>query len=198
MHFGLLIGYPLFVHLGTLYSLPILHFIALVMLVSGLCYERLKAFKISSWLWFLAVSCSALGAYYLEAAIYLLFIPPIIVPLLLFWVFGLTLLPGHTPLITQIGQQARGPLTAEMCRYTRRITQLWSLCFFLIALNATLLSWLASMELWSLFTNVITYVFVGALFIGEFVYRKYRFPMHDHPSFLEYLRIVFKSPIRKA
>ena len=57
---------------------------------------------------------------------------------------------------------------------------------------------LASKELWSLFTNLLNYLVVGTLFGGEYLYRRYRFRDHDHPSFPEYLRIVIQTDIRKV
>ncbi|MEE8059384.1 MAG: AMP-binding protein, partial [Pseudomonadales bacterium] len=41
------------------------------------------------------------------------------------------------------------------------------------------------------------YLFAGTVFIGEYLFRRYRFKDHDHPSFIDYLCIVARANIRK-
>jgi uncharacterized membrane protein len=56
--------------------------------------------------------------------------------------------------------------------YTRRITQIW--CGFFIVNGAIALAtaiW-ASEATWSLYTGIISYVLMGALFGGEYLYRQ--------------------------
>jgi uncharacterized membrane protein len=50
-------------------------------------------------------------------------------------------------------------------------------------------------DAWSLFTNLINYLLVGALFLGEFVYRRLRFPHQQHHSPLRLLRNVRRTKL---
>ncbi len=74
---------------------------------------------------------------------------------------------------------------------------MWTVFFAVLALWSALLPWLATITLWSLFTNFINYMLAALLFVAEFVYRKWRFQDYDQPGFVEYLKIVHKSGIRK-
>ena len=68
-----------------------------------------------------------------------------------------------------------GTLSAEEHAYCRRVTALW--CAFLVA-NAAVIVWLAlagTREHWALYTGVVAYLLMGALFAAEFVYRHWRF-----------------------
>jgi uncharacterized membrane protein len=62
-------------------------------------------------------------------------------------------------------------------RYTFRITQIWC-AFFLI--NGTLAAYTAlftSRAAWALYNGLIAYLLMGALFAGEWLYRRWRFGM---------------------
>jgi len=48
-------------------------------------------------------------------------------------------------------------------------------------------------DAWSLFTNLINYLLVGALFLGEFAYRRVRFRNYRHHSPLQLLRNVRRT-----
>jgi uncharacterized membrane protein len=68
-----------------------------------------------------------------------------------------------------------GELSPEEVTYCRRVTGLW--CAF-IAANAAACAAVAlagSRELWALYTGIVAYVLLGALFAGEYVYRHWRF-----------------------
>ncbi len=149
------------------------------------------------WLIFSALSAMALLLGYFSWALYLLYITPIIIPLGLLIFFGRTLFSGRKPLITAISESVHGPLPPAMQKYTRLLTQLWCLVFVIIILWSAILPWLQRPELWSWFTNVINYGFVGAFFVIEFMVRKKLFPEHKHPSFIQYIRIIIQANIRR-
>lgn len=129
--------------------------------------------------------------------LYLLYLPPVVIPLLLCGVFFRGLLPGGEPLVTAIAEQVHGSLPAYMHRYTRSVTLMWAIFFAAIALWSALLPWLGSITLWSLFTNFINYMLAALLFVIEYIYRKWRFQNYDQPGFVDYLRIVVNADIRK-
>lgn len=193
MQIGLLLTYLVLVHLGIVFERPILLTIAIPVLATGIFFSGLKSYKVSAWFILIAVAAVSAGFGLLNKSTYLLYLPPVAAPLLIGWGFLRTLRPGQVPLVTDIGEKARGPLSEEMRHYTRGVTIAWAICLMMIASWGILLPLLGSLELWSFFTNIVNQVLVGGLFIGEFIYRKYRFRDHDHPSFWQYLRIVFRT-----
>jgi uncharacterized membrane protein len=73
-------------------------------------------------------------------------------------------------------------LSADGVQYTRRVTQVW--CGFL-ALNTLASLWTAFMssrDWWAWYNGLITYVLMGALFAGEWLYRTYRLKHIQPPS----------------
>lgn len=85
--------------------------------------------------------------------------------------FALTLRPGHEPLITAIARRMHGELSAEMLRYTRRVTFAW--CGFFAAqltLSVTLFCF-APLVVWSFFVNILDIPLVAAMFAAEYAIR---------------------------
>jgi len=187
---ALLLSYPLLVHLAVWFDLPGLEFLALFFLILRLLLPGLKRHRLLTWGLFLVVLAALCAVSYLDITIYFLYLPPVLISLLFFSVFLHSLLPKHVPLVTAIGERARGPLSAEMRSYTWSVTLIWTVFFALMALWSALLPWLASVEIWSLFTNFVNYILVALLFTAEFMYRKWRFQEHDHPGFIDYFKIV--------
>jgi len=120
----------------------------------------------------------------------LLYVPPVAINLWLMILFGASLRRGSTPLISRIARLERGELTPELARYTRRLTLIWTLLFLAMAAESLLLALFAPLALWSWFVNVWNYVFVAALFIGEYFYRRIRFAHYRHASPLALLRMM--------
>lgn len=193
----LVVLYPLLVHLSIVLGLPLLQAIALVSLAAGFCFGGLKNGNVGLWLFLLLLAAVAIPLSLLDVTLYLLYVPPVALPLLLAVVFGNTLLPGREPLVTAIGEASRGPLSPEMRRYSRGVTTLWTAFFFLMVVVAVALAFAGRPELWSWVTSIINYLLVGVLFLGEFFFRKWRFPDHNHPGFFEYVRIVVQSQARR-
>jgi uncharacterized membrane protein len=113
-------------------------------------------------------------------------IPHAAINLGLLAVFGRSLLPGRVPLITTISQRlSPRPLTPELRRYTRTVTLAWC-WFFALELTASLLLLLfAPLLIWSFFVNLLTMPLVGAMFLAEYTYRRFRFRYHDHRTMLQ-------------
>lgn len=111
-----------------------------------------------------------------------LFLPPPAISLFFCLLFGKTLLPGNEPLVTRIARSERGELSPELIVYTRRVTWLWTGFLFLVTLESILLAVFTSVETWSLFANMLNYVFIGALLVAEYAYRISRFGRVGHAS----------------
>jgi uncharacterized membrane protein len=192
----LVIFYPLLVHLSIVLNVPPLQALAISFFLGGILYKPLLRFELTPWLVLIAVTLFVLLLSYINVSVYLLYVPPVLIPLLLLFVFGRTLINGREPLVTAIGEASRGPLSTEMRIYTRRVTQFWCAIFIMMALWSLILPLLAHPKTWSWFTNIINYGLVGILFVGEFILRKKIFPTHNHPNFIEYLRIIATANIR--
>ncbi len=89
--------------------------------------------------------------------------------------FGASLRGGREPLVTTLARHVRGPLSAELATYTRRVTLAWSLFFAAqIAVSLALLL-CAPLALWSFFVNVLNLPLLAAMFAAEYAYRRLRF-----------------------
>lgn len=197
MQLLLLFCYPILVHLAVYLETPALYIPAIIVLTSGVLYKGLKQKNVAEWLIFLGILVSTIICHAWNVAIYILYLPPILITSIIFSSFALSLRKGRVPLVTDIGEKSRGPLTQQMVDYTTRVTQFWALMLGLMLINTLSLTFYASPELWSLFTNVINYITIGAIFIGEFLYRRFRFKNHNHPSFTDYLKIVLNTKPNK-
>lgn len=90
--------------------------------------------------------------------------------------FAVTLRSGSTALITRIALQRHGAaLTGRARRYFRGLTAAWAALFAALALGSAVLALGASFEAWSLFTNLLSWPLVGAMFVGEYLLRRLAF-----------------------
>lgn len=189
--------YPALTHSAYLFEMPALRFAAILGVLTGVFLSGLLHPSIKVWA---VYTCASVGLILLaikQSDIYLTYIPPVIIPLSLLIIFGKTLLPGKEALITAIGEASRGPLSLAMRRYTYGLTAAWCALFITMAALPTLFLLTDKQALWFWFTNVFNYLIVGFLFIGEFYLRKKIFPNHNHPGFLEYLKIIYLANIRR-
>lgn len=195
--FWLALGYPLLAHLAVVFEDARLEWLALVWLLMVSTWGALAARRI--WAWLLLV-CGAALLYWLVVVgrgLYALFVPPALIPAALFIFFASTLRPGETPLITKVATVMRGePLPAPLVGYTRHVTQLWCGVFiFMFASAVTLAIW-APPRIWSLMTNAVHYLILGAVFIVEFAYRRIRYRALEPWGLFEYLRRLVRTNIR--
>ena len=85
--------------------------------------------------------------------------------------FGASLRPGRDALVTRFARFAEGTLNAAGLAYTRRVTLAWALfCAAMVAVSIALF-FLAPLELWSAFANLLTLPLVGAMFVAEYAVR---------------------------
>lgn len=174
-----LVIYPLAVHGLVVLGAPWIAVVGLVVtsLISLLAplLARSNA-RESRWLWFY-VLLAALGVLnILTHSVYALFLPPVAVNLGLMALFGASLRPGRTPFIERLMRLgSRDGLGAGLRAYARRLTWMWVAYFFLAAAASLLLAWRAPLEMWSLFTNVLNFVFMAVLFAGQYLYQRAHF-----------------------
>jgi uncharacterized membrane protein len=124
----------------------------------------------------------------------LLKFPPVVINFALAVWFGRTLAPGEEPMISWFARLVRGTeLPGDLARYTRYSTVIWTAFFVSAAVAAAALALLATPQTWSLFANGIDYLLVGALFVGEYVFRRLRYPHHAHRPLADVVRTVARS-----
>lgn len=143
--------------------------------------------------WALPPAAAALILVAAPQAEWLLYFPPVAINLALCWVFGRTLVRGRTPLIARFALMEQRELTAELARYARTITWLWTLLFAAAAATSLALALSGNRDAWSLFTNLLNYLLVAALFLGEFAYRRMRYRAYRHHSLPELVRNVRRA-----
>ncbi|MEE8433352.1 MAG: hypothetical protein V3S64_01060 [bacterium] len=119
-----------------------------------------------------------------------IYLPSVVIPLFFGGVFIASLLPGRVPIITRIAVAVRGGLPDRMMRYSRQLTRAWVVFFLLISAEALALAIWAPLEVWSLFTNVLNYVFIFTFFVLEYAYRKLIVKEEDILSFSQYIRAL--------
>ena len=195
--FWLALGYPLLAHLSVMLADRRLQWLALVWLLgislSGALMQR------RAWAWIAWTAAAALIWWLVVEGhgLYALFVPPAAIPAALFFLFAGSLRAGQTPLITRIATIMHdGPLPDDLVRYTRQVTMLWAAVCAALFLSAVLLAWFASPRLWSLMTNVVHYLVLGAVFLLEYAWRRIRFRHHEHLGLVQFLRRVVQVRIR--
>ncbi|HEY7638480.1 MAG TPA: hypothetical protein VH814_02060 [Steroidobacteraceae bacterium] len=204
---ALSVAYPVLAHFAIARNSAGLTIAALTLLAAISLLPGLARGAAAAWL---AVPLLAAAYWWLsgvEQALPL-YLPPIIVPGFLAYVFGNTLRPGRTPLISQLIRLLHAPgeePEPAVWSYARRLTAAWTVLFVALAVFNLLLAALAepdgllrasgiepplsvSHELWSLFTNLIDYLIVAAFFLIEYAYRRQRFPHQPYRNMLDFLR----------
>jgi uncharacterized membrane protein len=202
-------AYPVLAHFAIARNSAGLTIAALTLLAAILLLPGLARGAAAAW-----IALPLVGAAYwwlsgIDQPAVPLFVPPIIVPAFLVYVFGSTLRPGRTPLISQFIRLMHAPGDEEpepaVWSYARRLTAAWTALFVALAVFNLLLATLAepdgllraggftpplsvSHELWSLFTNLIDYLIVAAFFVIEYAYRRQRFPRQPYRNMFDFLR----------
>jgi uncharacterized membrane protein len=108
-------------------------------------------------------------------------------------IFGRSLSRGREPLCTRLAAIVRGPLQPPVARYTRQVTVAWTIFFAAMVLLSTLLFFLAPIQVWSAFANLLSMPLVAAMVIAEYVVRKRVLPDLPHTRILESLRAYRNS-----
>ena len=183
--------YPLLSHLALMRNAAALEWIALMVLFAACFYDGLQQLRRYDWLAFAGFSLAVGALMRVDVHNYALYLPPLVFPTLALLSFAGSLLPGRKPLVTQIAVVAhRGALPTELVSYTRAVTWSWTLVLFgILVFDAALLR-LGTREQWSLWANFIGYLFVAAVFLTEYVYRRLRFRHLRGPGFFENLRTL--------
>jgi uncharacterized membrane protein len=193
---ALAFAYPLVAHLAVAWSSAKLTIAAIAMLAVSALLSSLVRGRLVAWL---AVPLLIAACWWLANSsmhVQPLYLPPVLVPAFLAWIFGQTLLPGHTPLIEQLVHMLHAPDAVPedaALVYARRLTLAWTVLFVALASTNLLLAVFAEPEQWSLFANLIAYVIVVAFFAVEYAYRRRRFPHQPYRNMLEFVQRLLAS-----
>jgi len=194
----LILLYPLALHIGIFAGsvTPGILVLSVLLLLSGGGLAIKGAY--SGWILLLSgMALLVCQAYYPSAAQMMLFLPPILINLLLGFLFARTLRAGSTPLISTFARIVHGHELDEVAQhYTRAVTQLWVGLFMLLALGSLLLALFAPLEIWSLFTNFINYILVLLVFMVEYQVRIRRLSHLKHPGFIGFMRLLGTTDLR--
>lgn len=179
IHYAFIFEHPKF----GLFGLMIL---ALLGMWSGRLLMRLVFLTVGVLAFF-----SAVGFGEAAAQPYLLLAGPVLINLALMLFFGVTLLPGRTPLITRFSrfdhQQATGP---EIDRHTRMVTALWAIFFLLVVSTTVLLAIFGDFLSASWIVSVVSPAGSAVLFLLEHLYRFIRKDMFVQASVFRTLRVI--------
>jgi uncharacterized membrane protein len=115
---------------------------------------------------------------------------PVAINLALAAWFASTLRAGREPMITRFARAERGVLEADLAAYTRALTWVWVALFVAVAMIDAVLAVEGTRVAWLAFTGAGGYLMAGALFLGEWVYRRWRFRHYRHASPLALVRHV--------
>ena len=200
-----MIFYPLLVHLLILYKVPAVAVAGLVAtsLVYFYTMLHLRAGPRVRFVW--------IGVYALLAAVgslnlltdtvYALYLPSLLINFGLMTLFGLTLRRDSMPLIERLMRMEypNAELPAALARYARNLTRVWVGYFASIVLISLLLAVSAPLELWSLFANVLSYLFAILLFLAQYAWRALRYRQYGFVMPWDTLRCIARvSPRDRA
>lgn len=100
-----------------------------------------------------------------------LILHPVFLNVALMSLFGLSLLRG-LPMIERIARWRGMPVGEHNIRYLRGLTCVWAV-FFAVCSGISLATvWHGNRALWALWNGALVYVSIGALTIGELLYRR--------------------------
>ncbi len=168
-----LLAYPFAVYYGIdkfgLSIMGILLAVLFVLRIFTASKTKLKEFKqlaITSGL--IGITLIVLGVLFRSKG-WLLFYPVAVNACMLI-VFANSLRQPQT-IIERLARLQEPELPQSGIRYTRKVTQVWCLFFLLNGLTALYTCFL-SMEVWTLYNGLISYILIGALFAIEWVVRQ--------------------------
>lgn len=107
--------------------------------------------------------------------------------------FGRSLAPARVPLCTEWATTLHGPLRPAVARYTRAVTQAWTLFFALVTIALLALFVFAPLSVWSAFANFCTFPLVVTMFVGEYIVRRRVLPDAQQAGILDGARAFLDS-----
>ncbi len=118
------------------------------------------------------VALAALSAF-LDDARFMLAMPVLVNGI--FFVSFAASLRSEVTMVERFARMQEPELSPEKVAYCRRVTVVWALFVALNGAVTAALALFAPVSLWALYTGILAYLLIGALFTVEYIIRKYRF-----------------------
>lgn len=93
--------------------------------------------------------------------------------------FGISLLPGKTPLVTKMASFLHSNENPARDRYTRQVTWAWTTYFAVVSLASLSLFATGQNIAWSWLVNILPIPMLAIMFVAEFLVRRWRLPDDD-------------------
>lgn len=126
------------------------------------------------------------------SAVALVLAPSVVVNAMLFVLFGHTLLPGREPLITRFRRLEEGHVSPKFVSYTRYLTVLWAVLFAVATMASVAAAIWGDVALWSWVSLIAIPAVSLSLFLGEHVYRAFRYGPEGRSSPMRTLAVMFR------
>jgi len=166
------IGYPLIVYFGLTHGST--RFAAWLLLALTLGHTVLRSLQLRRLALRSALAAPlCLATLWLDDRRYMLALPVLINAGLFSLFFGS--LRSPMPLVERFARMRVSDLSEAERHYCRSVTKLWSAFFVFNGATAAVLAARSSLDLWTLYTGLISYILVGLVGAGEYTVRKYRF-----------------------
>lgn len=187
----------LLIHIAVTQHTPLLEWCALASLVFVPFAIGLVELRWRSWLIFAAICAGLWWLVRVGGGRPLLYLPSVLIPGALAWIFGASLRAGRQPLIAGVALAAQPATPDYLVAYSRSLTVLWTAFFIAMAGWDAALAAFAPHLWWSFMANGVNYLLIGAMVALEYLFRRLRFRDYDHPGFAEYLKIVVRADPRR-
>lgn len=112
---------------------------------------------------------------------------------MLCWFFAQTLFGDRTPIITTLARTIHPDMPDEVVRYTRKVTIAWAIFFAMQVLVSLIIFYVASIETWSMFANILNWPLVILMFVVEYICRKRVNPDFKHATIKESVSAYFNN-----
>lgn len=110
--------------------------------------------------------------------------------------FGSTLRGNQLSLIGQFAQRVHS-MSPGMRIYTAQVTRVWTAYFALMAIASLIVYATMSFGAWSLLSNLITPLMIGALFVGEHLVRYRIHPEFERTRLIDAVRAFYGAPVER-
>lgn len=95
---------------------------------------------------------------------------PVLINIILLGTFAYTLTTPAS-MIERFARLTEPNLSADGVAYTRKVTMVWCLFFFLNSLVSAYTALFMPLKAWSLYNGFIAYIFIGIIFVVEYIVR---------------------------
>ncbi len=185
---GLFVAYPLLIYIAIQQHMA---WVAPALFSALYLLQAIKVRRIKTKLYKTLVAIALLlGAFYLQTITAKAM--PVLIQLMLMWVFGRTLLKNSGPSFIERFVRLEFPeFPPGVSGYLRNLTLLWTLFFAFNALLCIGLAIWADDRWWALYNGLVIYLLIGLLMTGEYIYRHFRFPELTIPDPRSSIKTLF-------